>query len=48
MLTRILHNFDHLHSFFNKLNLDLYLPQRQHMLNMADALLVCEDTKSLP
>ncbi len=23
------------------------LPQRQHMLNMADALLVCEDTKTL-
>ena len=47
MLTRILHNSDHLHSFFNKLNLDLYLPQRQHMLNMADALLVCEGTKTL-
>jgi hypothetical protein len=47
MLTRILHNSDQLHSFFNKLSLDLYLPQRQHMLNMADALLVCEDTKTL-
>jgi len=47
MLTRILHNSDHLHSFFNELNLDLFVPQRQHMLNMADALLVCEDTKTL-
>ena len=47
MLTRILHNSDHLHSFFNNLNLDLSQPQWQHMLNMADALLVCEDTKTL-
>lgn len=47
MLTRILHNSDPLHSFFNKLSLDLYLPQRRHLLNMADALLVCEDTKTL-
>ncbi len=47
MLTRILHNSDQLHSFFNELGLDLSLPQRQHMLNMADALLVCESTKTL-
>ncbi len=47
MLTRILHNSDQLHSFFNELSLDLSLPQQQHMLNMADALLVCEDTKTL-
>ncbi|MCA9930963.1 MAG: transposase [Anaerolineales bacterium] len=47
MLTRILHNSDQLHSFFNELGLDLTLPQQQHMLNMADALLVCEDTKTL-
>lgn len=47
MLTRILHNSDRLQSFFNELGLDLSLPQRQHMLNMADALLVCEDTKTL-
>jgi hypothetical protein len=47
MLTRILHNSDQLVSFFNDLGLDLMLPQRQHMLNMADALLVCEDTKTL-
>ncbi|MAT96237.1 MAG: transposase [Anaerolineaceae bacterium] len=47
MLTRILHNSDQLHSFFNELGLDLSVPQRQHMLNMADALLVCEDSKTL-
>lgn len=47
MLTRILHNSDQLHSFFNELGLALHLPQRQHLLNMADALLVCEDTKTL-
>ena len=47
MLTRILHNSDQLRSFFNELGLDLSLPQRRHMLNMADALLVCEDTKTL-
>ncbi len=33
--------------FFNDLGLDLLVPQRKHMLNMADALLVCEDTKTL-
>lgn len=47
MLTRILHNSDQLRSLFNELGLDLSLPQRRHMLNMADALLVCEDTKTL-
>ena len=47
MLTRILHNSDQLFSFFNDLGLELMVPQRQHILNMADALLVCEDTKTL-
>jgi len=47
MLTRILHNSDQLYSFFNELGLNLMLPQRQHLLNMADALLVCEDVKTL-
>lgn len=47
MLTRILHNSGQLSSFFNKLDLDLSLPQREHMLRMADALLVCEDTKTI-
>ena len=46
MLTRILHNSHPLHSFVNELGLDLTFPQRQHMLNMADALLVCEGSKT--
>lgn len=47
MLTRILHNSEPLRSFLNELNLELSLPQRRHMLNMADALLVCEDKKTI-
>ena len=47
MLTRILHNSPNLGTFFEQLSLDLSKPQRQHILNMADALLVCEDQKSL-
>lgn len=42
MLTRILHNSPGLCAF-----LDLSQPQRRHILNMADALLVCEDKKTL-
>ncbi len=47
MLTRILRNSPNLCHFFDQLGLDLYQPQRRHILNMADALLVCEDTKTL-
>jgi hypothetical protein len=47
MLTRIVHNSPKLCAFFDSLNLDLSKPQRQHMLNLMDALLVCEDTKTL-
>ena len=47
MLTRILHNSERLSAFFDQLELTLYQPQRQHILNMADALLVCEDDKTL-
>src|SRR5262249_15327502 len=47
MFTRILHNSDRLCTFFDPLELQLYRPQRQHILNMADALLVCEDDKTL-
>jgi hypothetical protein len=47
MLTRILHNSERLCTFFDQLELQLYRPQRQHILNMADALLVCEDDKTL-
>ena len=47
MLTRILHNSPQLCTFLAQLNLNLYEPQRRHMLNLADALLVCEDKKTL-
>src|SRR6266542_1274686 len=47
MLTRILHNSPDLCAFLDQLYLDLSQPQRQHMLNLADALLVCEDEKTL-
>ncbi len=47
MLTRIVHNSPKLCAFFDSLNYDLSKPQRQHMLNLMDALLVCEDTKTL-
>jgi len=47
MLTRILHNSERLCTFFDQLELTLYKPQRQHILNMADALLVCEEDKTL-
>jgi len=47
MLTRILHNSEKLCTFFDQLNLALSKPQRQHILNLADALLVCEDDKTL-
>jgi len=47
MLTRIVHNSPHLCAFLDQLHLSLSQPQRQHMLNLADALLVCEDDKTL-
>ena len=47
MLTRIVHNSEKLCSFLDRLNLELTQPQRRHILNMADALLVCEDKKTL-
>ena len=47
MLTRIFHNSERLGAFFDQLELTLYQPQRHHILNMADALLVCEDDKTL-
>jgi hypothetical protein len=47
MLTRIVHNSPKLCSFIDQLELDLSKPQRQHILNLADALLVCEDEKTL-
>jgi hypothetical protein len=47
MLTRILHNSPKLCTFLGQLHLELYKPQHQHILNMADALLTCEDEKTL-
>jgi hypothetical protein len=47
MLTRILHNSEKLCTFLNQLDIEFSQPQRRHILNMADALLVCEDKKTL-
>lgn len=47
MLTRIVDNSEQLCTFFDQLELQLSKPQRQHLLNIADALLVCEDKKTL-
>jgi hypothetical protein len=47
MLTRILDNSEKLCTFLDQLELNLSQPQRQHLLNLADALLVCEDKKTL-
>jgi DDE superfamily endonuclease len=47
MLTRIVRNAPALCTFVDQLNLDLSKPQHQHLLNLADGLLVCEDTKTL-
>jgi hypothetical protein len=47
MLTRILHNSEKLCTFLDQLDVELSQPQYRHILNMADALLVCEDKKTL-
>jgi hypothetical protein len=47
MLTRILHNSAQLCAFVDQLGLALHQPQRRHLLNLADALLTCEDSKTL-
>jgi hypothetical protein len=47
MLTRILHNSPQLCAFLDQLDIELTQPQHRHILNMADALLVCEDKKTL-
>lgn len=47
MLTRILHNSDQLCAFIDQLDVHFSRPQRRHIVNMADALLVCEDEKTL-
>ncbi len=47
MLTHILHNSEHLCAFIDQLDLHLSQPQRRHVLNLTDALLVCETRKTL-
>lgn len=47
MLTRILHNSEALCAFIDQLDMQLNQPQRRHIENMADALLVCADEKTL-
>lgn len=47
MLTRIVRPSPELAAFLDRLGLALSEPQRQHLLRLADALLVCEDTKTL-
>ncbi len=47
MFTRIVLDSAHSSVFLDRLELGLSEPQRQHLLNLADALLVCEDTKTL-
>ena len=47
MLTRIVRNSQELCTFIDQLDIELSKPQRRHILNMADALLVCEDKKTL-
>ncbi len=47
MLTRILHNSPGLCTFIGQLELSLSQPQLWHVINMADALLVCDSDKTL-
>ena len=47
MLTRILHNSQELCTFIDHLNLKLSAPQRRHVLNVADGLLVTDAPKTL-
>lgn len=47
MLTRIIHPSPQLCTFFDQLNLNLSKPQYQHLLNLSDALLACDDKKTL-
>src|SRR5215471_18704407 len=47
MLTRIVRPSPALHTFVQPLTAHLSQPQRQHLLELTDALLVCEDRKTL-
>jgi len=47
MLRQIFKNSKRLEAFLLALNLNLYEPQRRHITNIVDALLVCDEKKSL-
>ena len=47
MLRQIFKNSKRLEAFLLALNLNLYEPQRRHITNILDALLVCDEKKSL-
>ena len=47
MLTRILHNSQELCTFVDRLGLELSAPQRRHVINVADGLLVTDAPKTL-
>lgn len=47
MLTRILHPSNQLCTFLGQLNVNLTQPQHRHIQKMADALIVCEEKKTL-
>src|SRR3954469_19011865 len=47
MLTRIVRPSPALQAFLQPLTAHLSQPQRQHLLELADALLVCDDRKTL-
>ena len=47
MLRHIFRNSKRLEAFLLTLNLDLYEPLRRHVTNIIDALLVCDERKTL-
>jgi len=47
MLTHILHNSPSLCTFVEQLDLSLSAPQQRHVINLVDALLVCDGPKTL-
>ena len=47
MLTRVFHNSQELFTFVDRLGLELSAPQRRHVVNVADGLLVTDAPKTL-
>ncbi len=47
MLTCVLYDSPRLCTIFDRLHINMSKPQRQHILNIADAFLVCEDKRTL-